>query len=111
MNRYTAIGILFFAALLEAGGDAIVRVGLRTQVPWLRHLLFLAGGVVLFAYGWTVNAPPWNFGRLIGLYIVCFFLAAQAVSWIGFGERPSIALIIGGGFILAGGVIIALANA
>jgi small multidrug resistance family-3 protein len=111
MDRYTAIGILFLAALLESGGDAIIRVGLRAQVPWLRLLLFLAGGVVLFSYGWIVNAPPWNFGRLLGLYVVFFFLAAQAVSWIGFGERPSIPLLIGGGLILAGGVIIALADA
>ena len=32
--------------------------------------------VVLFTYGLTVNAPPWNFGKLLGLYVVFFFIIA-----------------------------------
>jgi hypothetical protein len=41
---------LFLAASLEAGGDAIVRAGLRTsgtaRIAW-----FVAGAIVLFSYG------------------------------------------------------------
>jgi hypothetical protein len=58
MNRTTAIMVLLFAASLEAGGDAIIRVGLHTNTAWHRYAMFAAGAVVLFTYGLTVNAPP-----------------------------------------------------
>jgi len=35
--------------------------------------LFAIAAVVLFGYGWTVNAPPWDFGQLLGLYVVFSF--------------------------------------
>jgi|ERR1700730_3632378 len=40
MNRTTAIMILLFAAALEAGGDAIIRMGLHTNTDLasLRHV-------------------------------------------------------------------------
>ena len=98
--------LLFTAALLEAGGDALVRAGLHTSGTIPRILLFLAGGLALFTYGYTVNIQPWNFGRLLGVYVVFFFLVAQLISWIMFHERPSTALAIGGAFIVAGGIII-----
>jgi small multidrug resistance family-3 protein len=60
----------------------------------------------LFAYGWTVNAPAWDFGRLLGLYVVLFFIVAQLVSWVGFGQLPSRGVLIGGALIISGGVVI-----
>src|ERR1700722_5968916 len=99
---------LFLAALLEAGGDAIVRPGLRSTATVPRVLFFLAGAIVLFSYGWTVNIPAWDFGRLIGVYIVFFFLVAQIIAWIVFDQKPSRAVLIGGGFITIGGLIISL---
>jgi hypothetical protein len=77
MSRSTAIVILLLAASLEAGGDAIIRVGLHTNSTWHRYVLFPAAAAILFAYGWTVNAPPWDFGKLLGLYVVFFFVIAQ----------------------------------
>jgi hypothetical protein len=56
MSRTAAILILLFAAVLEAGGDAIMRAALHKNLVWQKTLLFTLGGVVLF--GWTVNAPP-----------------------------------------------------
>ena len=109
MNKLTAIGILLLAALFEAGGDALVRMGLK-QNTTLRWATFLAGAVVLFAYGVIVNAPDWDFGRLIGLYVVFFFLTAQLVSWVVFHQPPSPATMVGGGLILAGGVVLGFAN-
>jgi drug/metabolite transporter superfamily protein YnfA len=100
---------LVLAALLETGGDAFVRLGLRSTATVPRLLLFLAGAMLLFSYGWTVNAPSWDFGRLIGVYIVCFFLVAQVVSWVVFHQKPSHAVLLGGGFIAIGGLIISLA--
>jgi small multidrug resistance family-3 protein len=97
--------ILFTAALLEAGGDALVRNGLHSQAP-KRLLFFLAGALVLFSYGYVVNAPSWDFGRLLGVYVVFFFVVAQLISWIVFHQAPSRAVLIGGGFIVVGGAII-----
>ena len=110
MTRTTTVLILLLAALLEAGGDAFVRSGLRSGALWQRLLLFLVGAVALFAYGWTVNRPPWDFGKLLGLYVVFFFVIAQLISWLAFKQPPSLQVVFGGAMIVAGGVVIALAN-
>jgi uncharacterized membrane protein len=111
MTRTTALLVLLVAAALEAGGDAIVRIGLQANVLWQRAAMFALGAIVLFAYGWTVNAPPWDFGKLIGVYIVFFFLIAQLISWLIFKHTPSLAVLIGGTLIVAGGVVISTAKA
>ncbi|HTC87552.1 MAG TPA: hypothetical protein VK686_04595 [Bryobacteraceae bacterium] len=110
MSRSTAIVVLFLAALLEAGGDAVIRAGLHKTLFWQKASLFAAAAVVLFAYGWTVNAPPWDFGKLLGLYVVFFFLTAQAISWLIFKQTPSMPILVGGLFIVTGGIIIAIAR-
>lgn len=96
---------LSLAASLEAGGDAIVRAGLRTSGT-ARIALFLTGAIVLFSYGYSVNTPRWDFGRLLGVYVTLFFLVAQRIGWIFFDESPSRAIIVGGALILAGGTVI-----
>ena len=108
MNRASAIAILVFAAVLEAGGDAIIRIALRSSAGSARVLMFLLGAVVLFAYGWTVNAPSWDFGRLLGLYVVFFFVTAQLISWLAFHQPPGKAAMAGGILIIAGGLVISL---
>jgi small multidrug resistance family-3 protein len=109
MKLTTTLLVLFTAAVLEAGGDALVRSGLNASVPIVRGLLFLAGGLVLFSYGWVVNAPPWDFGRLLGVYVVFFFVVAQLISWVAFSQRPNAGVMVGGLFVVIGGLIIALA--
>src|SRR5438132_1062261 len=93
--------LLFTAALLEAGGDAVVRSGLHVSTQLAKISLFFLGGIVLFAYGYVVNAPPWDFGRLLGVYVVFFFIVAQILSWVVFHQRPSSSVLIGGCFIIA----------
>ena len=110
MPRTTAVLILILAALLEAGGDAILRSGLHSATLWRRALLFAVAAAVLFAYGWTVNRPPWDFGKLLGLYVAFFFVIAQLISWLAFKQPPSLQVLCGGGLIVAGGVVIALAG-
>lgn len=110
MPRTTAVLILILAALLEAGGDAILRAGLHSATLWRRALLFAVAAAVLLAYGWTVNRPPWDFGKLLGLYVVFFFVVAQLISWLAFKQPPSLQVLCGGGLIVAGGVVIALAG-
>jgi|SRR5580700_7937333 drug/metabolite transporter superfamily protein YnfA len=110
MNRTIIPLVLLFAALLEAGGDALVRAGLHTTAIGPRFFFFVAGAAVLFLYGRTVNSPPWDFGRLLGLYVVFFFVIAQLISWLVFHQKPSAAVIVGGLFIAVGGIIISLAS-
>ena len=110
MARMTAIAILLLAATLEAGGDALMRAGLHKHMVWQRASLFALAALVLFAYGWTVNAPPWDFGKLLGIYVVFFFLVAQLISWLVFKQIPSLAIAIGGLPIVAGGLVISVAR-
>jgi len=107
MSHGNAVLVLLLAALLETGGDALVRRGLHAGTALPKLAFLAAGGVVLFAYGYTVNAPSWDFGRLLGLYVVFFFLTAQVVSWVAFHQKPSPTLLVGGAFIVLGGAIIA----
>ena len=73
-----------------------------------RLALFFLSGCLLWTYGWTVNAPPWDFGRLLGIYVVFFFVIAQTISCLGFKQPLTIPLLIGGGLMISGGLIIAL---
>jgi len=42
---------------------------------------------------------------------VFFFVIAQAISWIGFKQPPSLAVWIGGALIVSGGLVIAVGRA
>jgi small multidrug resistance family-3 protein len=105
MTTLGTLAILLAAALLEAGGDALVRKGLHAPAI-LRAAFLLAGAVVLFAYGYLVNTPPWDFGRLLGVYVVFFFVVAQIINWLAFGQVPTTRLVLGGACIIIGGLII-----
>ncbi len=111
MTRVSVVLTLVAAALLEAGGDALIRRALDRPLWAARAPLFLVGAAVLFAYGLTVNAPKWDFGRLLGLYLVFFFIAAQVMAWLVLRQRPSIPTLLGGALIAAGGVVITLGQA
>ncbi len=109
MNLISSLSMLLLAAVLEAGGDALVRAGLHASAA-RRAALFAAGAVVLFGYGYAVNAPRWEFGRLLGVYVVFFFVVAQLIAWLFFQQRPGGAILIGAAFIITGGVIMTLAR-
>jgi drug/metabolite transporter superfamily protein YnfA len=105
MRQTTALLILLAAALLEAGGDALVRLGLHASASSARVLFWVIGAVVLFSYGYVVNAPPWDFGRLLGIYVVFFFVVAQIISWAAFHQPPDRWVVIGGCFVVVGGLV------
>jgi multidrug transporter EmrE-like cation transporter len=96
---------LALAALLEVGGDACVRWGLKSDRLSGRCIGLALGAVVLFGYGLSVNLPKWDFGRLMGVYIAAFFIVAQAAAVIFFNERLHSPTIVGGLLIIAGGVV------
>ncbi|HEV7731591.1 MAG TPA: hypothetical protein VGR62_05480 [Candidatus Binatia bacterium] len=94
---------LIVAAALESGGDAAIRHGL-VQGPkvWLA-----LGAVVLVVYGFVVNLNRLvDFGTLMGGYIAVFFVVSQVIAMTVLGERPAPMTLLGGAFIIAGGVIV-----
>jgi small multidrug resistance family-3 protein len=62
--------IFVIAAVLEVGGDAAMRRGLRGG----GILFILAGFVVLGSYGLVVNTVKWDFSKLHGVYVAVFAL-------------------------------------
>jgi drug/metabolite transporter superfamily protein YnfA len=110
MSTPIALMVLFAAAVLEAGGDALVRKGLHSDPTRAaaRVAFFLTGAAVLFAYGCLVNAPKWDFGRLLGVYVAFFFVVAQLINWLVFNITPGAGMLAGGACIVVGGAIIAM---
>ena len=108
MSRQTTLLFLLVAALLEAGGVALIRTVLHSTATATRGAFFVLGAIVLFSYGYVVNKPTWEFGRLLGTYIVLFFLVAQGIAWLVFSQRPTMPIVIGGAFIVTGGVVISM---
>jgi hypothetical protein len=108
VSKGFALIILLVAAVLEAGGDALVRVGLQSSNLTKRFEFILLGGFVLLSYGVVVNLPAWDFGRLLGIYVALFFLVAQTINFFAFGQKPGIAILVGGFLIISGGLIISL---
>ena len=106
MGTAAILAVLALAALLEAGGDALVRTGLHAPALPTRIGFMAVGAVVLFAYGVTVNLPAWDFGRLLGVYVVLFFIVAQLINLLAFGIRPGAPIYLGGLLILSGGLVI-----
>jgi hypothetical protein len=51
-------------------------------------------------------APPWDFGRLLGVYVTLCFVVAQIINLVVFGIRPMLPLLVGGALIVAGGLTI-----
>jgi hypothetical protein len=97
------LAILIIAAALEVGGDALIRIGLEGATYSLA-----AGALTLFAYGFLVNKSGLDFNRMMGVYIAIFFVVSQVISFVLFKQIPDDRIILGGGFIVAGGLLILL---
>ena len=106
-NPLGALVALAFAAFLEALGDSFFQTSFYRSSGAGRVYAFLAGAVMLAAYGSIVNAPRWDFGRLIGVYVAVFFLMAQFLNKIRFGHSPTTPIYAGGALIVAGGLLMA----
>lgn len=94
-------GLLALAALLECGGDALIRLGLR-GARWS----LVVGAVALVVYGFVVNLARWDFNRLMGAYIAVFFVVSQLLAVLLFRERLQTPAYVGGALIVAGGLIL-----
>jgi drug/metabolite transporter superfamily protein YnfA len=94
--------IFLGAAILEVGGDATVRRGLRGS----NVALIIAGFVALGCYGLVVNSVKWDFSRLIGVYVAFFALVSVLVGRFVLKESVPLSTWAGLTLILAGGMVI-----
>lgn len=109
MNKMIPLfGFLITATSLEAIGDALVRLGINHSQLGVRSLLFIAGAILLFGYGLSVNLAPVDFGRVVGLYIATLFVMWQIVNFIVFQVTPATPVFVGGLLIVAGGAVVTL---
>jgi small multidrug resistance family-3 protein len=101
MNRFAWV-IFVMAASLEVAGDAAVRRGLRGGGV----LSILAGCALLAGYALLVNSVPWDFSKLLGVYVGFFALVSILCGRFVFRETVPPSTWLGLALILAGGLII-----
>jgi small multidrug resistance family-3 protein len=94
--------LLVAAGILEVGGDAAVRKGLRES----GISAVIVGCVMLGSYALVVNSIQWDFGKLLGVYVAVFALVS--VLWGRYIMKDVIApaTIVGVSIIIIGGLII-----
>jgi len=94
--------MFILAALLEVGGDATVRRGLRGSSV----LFLLAGCATLGCYGLVVNSVKWDFSKLLGVYVGVFALVSVLVGRFIFKEAVPWSTWLGLVVIIGGGALI-----
>lgn len=105
-SPFGAFVVLVAAASLEVLGDSFFQSGLYRSTGPQRAIWFFAGVTVLGLYGWSVNLPQWDFGKLLGVYVALFFIVAQVVAKLRFHQSPTAPIWVGGSLIVAGGLVI-----
>ncbi len=103
-NEFPLIAWLIFlaAAVLEVGGDAVIRKGLQGSA-WIYVVI---GCVMLAAYGIVVNLVKWDFSKLLGVYVAVFATVSVLAGRFLFGENVAPTTWAGVGIIVVGGLII-----
>jgi drug/metabolite transporter superfamily protein YnfA len=99
---YLAWLIFIGAAVLEVGGDAVVRKGLRGN----GLVIIMIGFAMLGCYGVVVNMVKWDFSKMLGVYVAIFALISILFGRFVFREAIPAATWIGLCVIMCGGMII-----
>jgi drug/metabolite transporter superfamily protein YnfA len=99
---YLAWLIFIGAAVLEVGGDAVVRKGLCGS----GLILIMIGFAMLGCYGVVVNMVKWDFSKMLGVYVAVFALISILFGRFVFKETIPVATWIGLTVIIGGGMII-----
>ncbi len=94
--------VFIAAAILEVGGDAVVRKGLRGS----GLIIIIIGFLMLGCYGVVVNMVKWDFSKLLGVYVAIFALISVLFGRFVFKENIPAAPWIGLLVIIGGGMII-----
>jgi small multidrug resistance family-3 protein len=100
-----AFVLLAIAAFLEVFGDACFQSAMYQSAGSKRAVWFVAGTLVLVFYSLFVNTPKWDFGKLLGVYVVLFFVVAQIVAKVRFQQSPTPPIYVGGALIVLGGIV------
>ena len=90
------------AAILEVGGDALIRKGLRGS-GWA---MIAAGCATLAFYGVVVNLVQWDFSKLLGVYVAFFATISVLGGLLLFRETVPTSTWLGLAFIVVGGLVI-----
>ncbi len=94
------------ATVLEATGDAVVRIALHHSSLPTRVGLFLSGGALLTLYGTSLNLAPVDFAVVTGLYITTLFVVFQVTNYVFFRALPTPGVLVGGTLIVTGGLVV-----
>ena len=79
------------AAVLEVGGDAMIRQGLqKSGWPYIA-----AGCMVLAMYGLAVNTVRWDFSKLLGVDVAVFATVGVLCGLLAFKETVSTSTWLG----------------
>lgn len=97
---------VLMATVLEAVGDALIRVALEHPSPYLRIAVFAAGAVCLTLYGTSLNLAPVEFSTVTGLYIATLFIVFQLTNYVFFRTAPTPGVLVGGFCIILGGLTV-----
>ena len=97
---------VLMATVLEATGDAVVRIALHRNSLPVRIGLYFAGAVLLTLYGTSLNLAPVEFAQVTGIYIAILFVIFQITNYLFFHTLPTIPVAVGGSLIVAGGLIV-----
>ena len=99
---FSAWLVFLAAAVLEVSGDAVIRKGLRGG----GLVLIAVGFIVLGCYGTIVNLVPWDFSRLLGVYVAVFATVSVLCGLFVFGESIPVSTWLGLVIIILGGLVI-----
>jgi hypothetical protein len=99
---------VLMATILEATGDAMIRIALSQSQAGIRIGLFVVGGAALTLYGTSLNLAPVEFAQVVGIYIAALFVVFQITNYLFFRVVPTVPVMVGGGLVVAGGLIVGL---
>jgi hypothetical protein len=104
----TVFLFVLLATVLEATGDAVVRLALVQNNLPVRVALYAVGALALTLYGTFLNLAPVEFAQVTGIYIATLFIVFQVTNYLFFRTLPTIPVIAGGALIVAGGIVVGL---
>jgi hypothetical protein len=96
------------ATILEAVGDAVIRIALHHPTLHIRVVFFLLGAALLTGYGTSLNLAPVEFATVTGMYVATLFVIFQITNYLIFRTVPTPPVLVGGALIVSGGLVIAL---